>query len=123
MNVQTGRLPYECRGRSWDDVTINEGSPKVARKPPEPRGEAWGSDTSVASLGRRLFQTLLTQTLSTKTTHLCVQATLKHLFVVLCPISHCGQGERRRRRGNEERQRAGWRASSSSGSELVQYSA
>lgn len=68
MNVQTGRLPYECRGRAWDDVTINQGSPKVARKPPEPRGEAWVRHLCGAFTEKTLSDTLLlTETLRTKT--------------------------------------------------------
>lgn len=99
MNVQTGRLPYECRGRAWDDVTIAKDHQRLPESH-QNLEERPGSDTSVASLGRRLFQTRLTQTLRTMTVHLCVQVVCGSLCY---HISHCGQGERRRGRGNEER--------------------
>lgn len=72
MNVQTGRLPYEYRGRAWDDVTIAKDHQRLPESH-QNLEERPGSDTSVASLGRRLFQTRLTQTLRTMTVHLCVQ--------------------------------------------------
>lgn len=40
-DMHTGRPRCEKEGRDWSDVFISQGTPKIANKPPESRGEAW----------------------------------------------------------------------------------
>ena len=35
------RMSCECEGRVRVDVSTSQGTPKIASKPPESRGEAW----------------------------------------------------------------------------------
>lgn len=37
----TGRMPCEGEGRDRCDASTSQGTPKIASKPPEVRGEAW----------------------------------------------------------------------------------
>ena len=36
-----GRTPYEDEGTDWGDAAVRQGIPKIARKPPEARGDTW----------------------------------------------------------------------------------
>ena len=40
-HTYTGRTPCEDEGRHPGDISISQGTPKIANKPPEARGEAW----------------------------------------------------------------------------------
>lgn len=39
--VHGGKPPREHEGRKWDATSISQEMPKITRKPPESKGEAW----------------------------------------------------------------------------------
>ena len=41
VDMHTGRKPHENEGRDQGDASTNQGTSKVACKPPEATGEAW----------------------------------------------------------------------------------
>ena len=40
-DTQIGRMSCEDEGRDWGGTSANQGTLKIAIKPPEVRGEAW----------------------------------------------------------------------------------
>lgn len=93
MNVQTGRLPYECRGRAWDDVTIAKDHQRLPESH-QNLEERPGSDTSVASLGRRLSDTFNSDPSQYDSTSLCSSCLwFSVLSVIVVRERRGGRGE------------------------------
>lgn len=40
-DMDTERMPCEYGGKDQNDASTNQGTPNIARKPPEAKGEAW----------------------------------------------------------------------------------
>lgn len=40
-HTHTGKTPCEDESRDWGDASISQGTPKLARKPPESREASW----------------------------------------------------------------------------------